>query len=73
MAPNSASTPQMSPSESEGGSPSPECGDIDGSGGYLPLNSGLLGGHPHHQQQHQQHQVRSSHHPIPPASGLALY
>lgn len=46
---NSASTPQMSPSESEGGSPSPECGD-DGSG-YLPLNN--MGQHPHQQQQQQ--------------------
>ena len=56
MAPNSANTPQMSPSESEGGSPSPECGDIEG-GGYLPIgNTGGL--HPHHHQQQQQHQVR---------------
>ncbi|KAI9558904.1 transcriptiol factor distal-less [Daphnia sinensis] len=49
---NSASTPQMSPSESEGGSPSPECGD-DGSLGYLPLGMG--------QQQQQQQQQQHAH------------
>ncbi|KAK4010899.1 hypothetical protein OUZ56_020022 [Daphnia magna] len=53
---NSASTPQMSPSESEGGSPSPECGD-DGSlgGGYLPLGMGQQQQQQHAHQQQQQH------------------